>query len=83
MRPGRFKRLQAVTVPLVCWVKAAVCTLKGNPQEACGEDPEKVPLPWRAEGSLESEQGAAREEGIGSPGTGMQRGPGCLLGREA
>lgn len=61
MYPGRFKKLQAVTVPLVCWV---------NPQEACGEDLEKAPLPWRAERSLESEQGAARKEGIGSPGPG-------------
>ena len=52
MHPGRFKKLQAVTEPLVCWVKAAVCTLKGNPQEACGEDLGKAPLPWRAEGFL-------------------------------
>lgn len=36
---GRFKK----KVPVVGWVKAAGCTLKGNPQKGCGEDLGKAP----------------------------------------
>ena len=56
-------------------MKAAVCTLKGNPQVAREEALGKALLPWRAEGCLESKQGAAREEGLAAwcGGTGLQR----------
>lgn len=44
----------AEPAPAVRWVK---CSLqpKGNPEEACGQDLGKAPLPWTAEGFSESE----------------------------